>query len=108
QRSATRWRPPEPDWRTLIESLLEQSLWDDSVAVMRDYIRELDNPSPRVRLKLAQILIQKLGRPLRALRILDELPEDSLPDGLATMRRQPARQAKAMQEAAPLDLDDEK
>jgi membrane associated rhomboid family serine protease len=106
-RSLTGWQPPEPDWRTLIEALLDQAFWNDAVLVMRDYVLKLPDPSPRVRLKLAQILIQRLSRPLQALKVLGQIPEGSLPESLAAIRRQLARKAEAMQEEGPLELEDE-
>ncbi len=106
-RSLTGWQPPEPDWRTLIEALLDHGFWNDVVLVMRDYVLKLPDPSPRVRLKLAQILIQKLNRPLQATKVLDQIPANSLPESLESIRRQLARKAEAMQEDGPLELEDE-
>ncbi len=106
-RGASAWQPPDRDWRDLIEALLEQNLWDDAAQVMRDYVRKQANPSPRVRLKLGQLLIQRLGRPLQGLRLLQEFPEGSLPENLDEIRRKLVRQAEAMQEDAALELDDE-
>jgi hypothetical protein len=107
RRSPTGWRPPEREWRDLIEALLENHSWDDAVLVMRDYLRELPEPSPRVHLKLAQILIQKQGRPQQALKILGRIPEGSLPENLETMRAQLSRHAEAMREEGPLELDED-
>ena len=106
-RSASRWQPPERDWRDLIEALLEQSLWENAAQVMRDYVRNQPEPSPRIRLKLAQVLIQKLGRPLQGLRLLGQFPDGCLPESLETIRCQLVRQAEAMQEDGPLELEDE-
>jgi membrane associated rhomboid family serine protease len=106
-RSVSRWQPPERDWRDLIEALLAEKLWEDAAQVMRDYVRKQAEPSPRIRLKLAQILIQKLGRPLQGVRLLGQIPEGSLPESLETIRGQLARQAEAMQEDGPLELEDE-
>jgi hypothetical protein len=106
-RSLTGWQPPEPDWRSLIEALADQGFWNDAVLVMRDYTLKLPDPSPRVRLKLAQILIQKLNRPLQAQKVLDQIPEGRLPESLETLRRKLARKAEAMQEEGPLELEDE-
>ncbi len=106
-RGASARQPPDRDWRDLIEALLEQGLWEDAAQVMRDYVRMQSEPSPRVRLKLAQILIQRLGRPLQGLRLLGEFPEGSLPEALDEIRRRLVRQAEALQEDAPLELDDE-
>lgn len=107
RRSPEGWQPPEPEWRDLIEAMVEQQLWDDSVGVMRDYIRELAEPSPRVRLKLAQILIQKQDRPRQALKVLDQIPEGSLPENLEAIRGQLMRHAEAKREEGPLELDED-
>ncbi len=68
------WQLPETDCRDLVKALLEQHSWEDAAAVMRDHVRSAFEPSPRIRLKLAQILIQKLNRPLQALKVLEEIP----------------------------------
>src|SRR5262249_12012005 len=101
------WQPPEGDWRDLIEALLELQLWEDAVVVMGDYLREHAEPSPRVRLKLAQILIHKLGRPQQGLTILAQVPAGSLPASLETIRMQLTRRAEAMREEGPLELDED-
>jgi membrane associated rhomboid family serine protease len=106
-RSPAGWQPPERDWRDLIEALLEQDLWDDAVLVMRDYVVKQAEPSPRVRLKLAQILIQRLNRPLQGLKVLGQISEGSLPENLESMRRQLVRRAEALQEEGPHELQDE-
>jgi membrane associated rhomboid family serine protease len=106
-RSQQGWWPPDRDWRDLMEALLKQSRWDDAALVMRDYLRTLDAPSPRVRLKLAQVLTQKLGRPMAALRVLGQIPEGALPDSLESFRHHLASQAEGMQEDGPLELGDE-
>ncbi len=107
-----RVRPPDGGPRNatgadLIESLLGQDFWEDGVQVMRDYVRNQPDPSPRIRLKLAQVLIQKLGRPLQGLRLLGQFPDGSLPESLETIRNQLVRQAEVMQEDGPLELEDE-
>lgn len=107
RRSPSGWRPPEQEWRELIEAMVEQQLWDDSVAVMRDYVRELAEPSPRVRLKLAQVLIQRQGRPQQALKVLGQIPEGSLPGNLESIRAQLMRHAEAKRDEGPLELDED-
>ncbi len=106
-RSASGWQPTERDCRDLIEALLEEDRWDDAVLVMRDYVSKQAEPSPRVRLKLAQILIQKLNRPIQGLKVLGQFPEGTLPESLETLRSRLALQAEAMQEEAPHELEDE-
>jgi membrane associated rhomboid family serine protease len=108
-RSLADWQPRETDWIDLIQAILEQNNWNEAVLVMRDYCRKTAEPSPRVALKLAQILIQKLERPLQGLKVLAQIPEGSLPDSLDMTRRQLARQAEQMHEDedGTLELQDE-
>jgi membrane associated rhomboid family serine protease len=101
------WRPPDSDWLDLIKSLIDQQAWDDAVTVMTDYLKEAENPSPRIRLKLAQFLVQKQQRPARALRVLGEIPEGSLPESLDSIHRQLVAQAGRMREEGALELEDE-
>jgi membrane associated rhomboid family serine protease len=103
------WHLPEADCRDLAKALLEQHAWEDAAAVMRDHVRTAFEPSARIRLKLAQILIQKLRRPLQAIKVLEEIPAGTLPEALETIRRQLVKQATAMQEdeEGPLEFQDE-
>jgi len=103
------WQLSESDCRDLAKALLEQHAWEDAAAVMRDHVRCAFEPSARIRLKLAQILIQKLSRPLQALKILEEIPEGTLAESLEVIRRQLVRQATAIHEDedGPLEFQDE-
>jgi membrane associated rhomboid family serine protease len=105
--SLSGWQPAESDWIDLIQALLNQSAWGDATTVMRDYVERTPEPSPRVRLKLAQVLIHKLGRPLQALKVLGQIPEGSLPDALEGGRQKLVRQAEQMREDGELELQDE-
>ena len=54
---------------------------------MHSYVEEVEAPSARVRLKLGQLLVQKQERPARALKVLEQIPEGSLPQPLEALRR---------------------
>jgi membrane associated rhomboid family serine protease len=103
------WQFSEADCRDLARALLEQHAWEDAAAVMRDHVRHAFEPSPRIRLMLAQVLIEKLARPLQALKVLEEMPEGTLPESLESLRRELVRQATAIHEDedAPLEFQDE-
>ena len=107
RRKAPPWQPPAPDRRELIRALLEAESWDDAIEVMEDYVREVDNPAPRVRLKLAQLLIHRQARPARALKILQAIASGSLPAPLEPVRAELVREAQAMIEEGVLELEDE-
>ena len=106
-RSLPGWQPAESDWRDLIQALLGLNAWGDAASVMRDDVQRSAQPSPRVRLKLAQVLIQKLARPLQALTVLGQIPPGSLPESLEATRRKLVKDAEYMREEGDLELQDE-
>jgi hypothetical protein len=108
-RARPEWVLSQTDWRELTEALLEQGAWEDAVSVMRDYMARVPAPSPRIGLKLAQILLQKLARPLQALSVLEQIPRESLPETLKPMHRALTRQAESLRhdEDGPLEFQDE-
>ena len=106
-RSLAGWQPEESDWVDLIQAVLDQNAWGDAALIMRDYVKRSPAPSPRIRLKLAQVLIQRLARPTLGLTVLDQIPEGSLPESLEATRRKLVRQAEQMREDGELELQDE-
>jgi hypothetical protein len=101
------WKPPPPEWLDLIKALVKHQMWESAVAVMQSYVEEVEAPSPRVRLKLAQLLVQKQERPARALRVLEQLENGPLPENLEAIRRQLGARARQMLEEGVLELGDE-
>ena len=86
-RKLSGWHPPESDWIDLIQALSERDYWGEAAHVMRDYLRQVPEPAQRVRLKLAQVFIQKLGRPTQGLNTLHEIPPGALSAKLEPMRK---------------------
>jgi hypothetical protein len=101
------WQPPETDWRDLIQAILDQDAWGDAARVMLDYLKRSPEPSPRVRLKLAQVLLHKLARPSQALTVLNQIPEGALPKKLEPTRRQLVEEAERRLDDGDLELQDE-
>jgi len=106
-RKLSGWQPQESDWIDLIQALTEREFWGDAAHVMRDYMRKVPEPAQRVRLKLAQVFIQKLGRPTQGLGILHEIPPGALSPKLDPMRQKLLKQAEQMREEGELELQDE-
>ena len=100
-------QPQESDWLDFIQALTEHDYWGEAAHVMRDYCRSVAEPSPRVRLKLAQVLIQKLSRPTQGLSVLGEIREGALAAKLEPLRRQLTEDAEQMREEGELELQDE-
>jgi hypothetical protein len=101
------WQPQESDWLDLIQALLEHDFWGEAAHVMRDYCQSVAEPSARVRLKLAQVLIQRLSRPAQGLGVLGDIPDGALSGKLEPLRRKLTEQAEHMREEGELELKDE-
>jgi hypothetical protein len=106
-RRLSAWQPDDSAWVDLIQALIGMNAWGEAARVMRDYVQRSAQPSPRVRLKLAQVLLQKLARPLQALTVLGQIPDGSLPASLEPMRRKLTEEAEHMREEGDLELQDE-
>jgi membrane associated rhomboid family serine protease len=106
-RSLAGWHPEESDWVNLIQAVLDHNAWSDAALIMRDYLKRSPTPSPRIRLKFAQVLIQRLSRPTLALSVLEQIAEGSLPQMLEATRQKLVRQAEQMREDGELELQDE-
>ncbi len=105
-RTVAGWQPPDPDWLALIKALVDAKELRPAIAVMEDYLRRAENPSPRVRLKLAQMLIKE-QRPAHALRILDGFSRTKLSDALEGTRGQLVAEAQRLRDEGVLELDGE-
>jgi hypothetical protein len=101
------WRPPPTEWLELIGGLIRAAAWDDAVRILQAYVDEIEDPAPRVRLKLAQLLLQRQSRPARALKILAGVPVESLPPPLRRIHAELTRKAGQALEEGPLELGDE-
>jgi len=101
------WRPPDSDWTRLIKALLDQKAWDDAVGVMRAYLDESQLPSPKVRLKMAEVLIRHMDRPAAGLRVLEGVAAADLTAPLAQARSRLITMAETMREEGTLELDEE-
>jgi membrane associated rhomboid family serine protease len=103
----TNWGLQESDWLDLAQGLLDENRWGDAASVMLQYVRRTAQPAPRVRLKLGQVLLEKLARPQQALNVLGEIPAGALPKRLEPLRSKLVQQAEHMREEGDLELQDE-
>lgn len=106
RRKRPSWRPPDPERLELVKALLAAGWWEDATGVMRAYLDESRLPSPKIRLRLADVLIRRLDRPAAGLRTLESLPPSDLPADLAAIHRKLEAMARRLQEDGTLELDD--
>ena len=100
------WRPPDLERLDLVKALAAAQEWEDAAGVMQAYLDESMLPSPRIRLKLAEVLIRRLERPAAGLKTLQDVPESDLPAPLAEGRRKLVAIAERLREDGTLELDD--
>ncbi len=105
-RTVAGWKPTDPDWLGLIKALVDAKEQRPAMAVMEDYLRRAEIPSPRVRLKLAQMLIRE-ERPAHALRVLDGFTHSEYPASLEGTRRQLIADAGRLRDEGVLELEGE-
>ncbi|HVX15182.1 MAG TPA: rhomboid family intramembrane serine protease [Pirellulales bacterium] len=102
-RTAAGWQLSEPDSRSLITKLLEAEAWPESIELMVGHLAAFPDAT-RVRLRLAQVLVQKERRPAQALRVQTKLPEGSLPASLEPTRKKLIAEATKLREQVPMEL----
>jgi membrane associated rhomboid family serine protease len=101
------WPAGELELVGLIKLLQTQQMWNESVPVMEEFVHRFprSEKAPRVRLKLAQVLLRYQERPVQALRELAELPPGSLPADLEPVRHQVERKAIQLRDEGVLELE---
>jgi hypothetical protein len=99
------WQIPRELLFTLIRMVLESDLDNaQCVPLMVDYLKQYPEGSERIRLKLAYLLLQHEPRPSQALRVLEKIPQGTLPEKLELSRRQLIDKAQQMRDAGPMEL----
>jgi membrane associated rhomboid family serine protease len=101
------WELTQSHRLALIKALHNQKAWTPSVGVMHEFLQNADDAAPRVRLRLAQILIVNEEQPSRALKVLAGIPAGSLAPDLEKNRQQLERHARKMQEEGVLEVEED-
>ena len=70
--------PDRTELAALIAALHKKRAWRDSAPLMAEYLERFEEKADAVRLKLAQICVVELDRPLRALELLKDVDAASL------------------------------
>lgn len=87
------------------KGLLDAKQYDDCIAAWLEYLK-LESSAPiKLRLKLAQLLVDHTARPATALEVLAGIPADPLPDNLEPIRVQLTTKANDQLEDAELELE---
>lgn len=100
------WTPPEADLLALIKLLHKSDRWVESIPLMDQYVHRFPKAAAKMRLKLAQLLVQE-QRPMRALRILADIPAGAITDpALIQARHHLERKAKSLCEEGVIEVEE--
>jgi hypothetical protein len=94
------WKLQERDHVELISGLRKAQQWNDAVETMVEYVKTPQARDAVVRLALAQAMIEHMGRPRQALKVLARVDEQAL---TATQRASLAKLTERAQRAAEED-----
>ena len=87
------------------KGLLDAKDYDGCIATWLEYVKFEPAAPVKLRLKLAQLLIDHAACPASALEVLAGIPSNPLPDNLEPIRQQLAKKAKDQLEDAELELE---
>lgn len=102
---AVQWQLAEKELLVFVDRLCAENLFNEAVPFLEDYLRRFEKRLVQARLKLAQILIEHQQRPSYALRVLEGLPQATLPENYARLRTKLERQARKMIDDGVLELE---
>jgi len=107
--NARGWTPPLSDHRDLIRGLIQHQDWPAAAQVLTGYLKNSPAPEPNALLKLAEILIFQVNRPILAIRVLDLLATRQLSPSLQNVREQLKTEAERRRddEDGTLEIDDD-
>jgi hypothetical protein len=108
RREHPEWQLSEADLILLVKALHQRQLWSESIPVMVDFLRLYPDSvqSVRVRLKLAQILLDIERRSAKALKVLARINPANLPDDLKAIYAKLVAKAQKLQEESEIEVVD--
>lgn len=95
-----------PDLKGLINSLCKAKMWSDATPILEEYVKRVRKGSEKLRLTLATIYIDQLGRPNAALRSLKPIDRKSLDKPPGEQYDRLVKQAKQMIDDGVLEFDE--
>ncbi|MEW4562825.1 rhomboid family intramembrane serine protease [Bremerella sp. JC770] len=72
------WKLPDAEFLMTIKQLCDQQMWEDATLAMGEYLKTPRSKHDQVRLKLASILLDQLGRPSQCLAVLSKVAKNQL------------------------------
>ncbi|MFN3151750.1 rhomboid family intramembrane serine protease [Bremerella sp.] len=97
------WSLPDAEFLMIIKQLCDQKLWDDATLAIGEYLQSHRSKQDQVRLKLASILLDQLGRPSQCASVLAKVDKNQLNEREKAISRQLTAKASKMKEEGVID-----
>ena len=97
------WSLPDAEFLMIIKQLCDQKLWDDATLAMGEYLQTPRSKQDQVRLKLASILLDQLGRPSQCVSVLAKVDKNQLNEREKAISRQLTAKASKMKDKGVID-----
>lgn len=97
------WSLPDAEFLMIIKQLCDQKLWDDATLALGEYLQTPRSKQDQVRLKLASILLDHLGRPSQCASVLAKVDKNQLNEREKAISRQLTAKANKMKEDGVID-----
>lgn len=90
--------------KKLAQGLIEHEQWNESVALLEEYLQRFDKDADVIRIQLALLLLQKQHRPRAALKVLDLIDRTQLSPELQKRTQQIRQRSDQLIESGVIEL----
>lgn len=104
-RIVDQWPLDAVDLQTLADGLFKLKLWDDATPLLQEYIERFPARADAARIKLAAICCEVQNRPLAAIKLLNQVELDELPDSIRSHIAQIRQKAERLLDDETFELD---
>ena len=104
-RIVDQWPLDADDLNALADGMFKLKLWDDATPLLQEYIERFPAQADAARIKQAAICCEIRNRPLAAIKLLDQVELDDLPDSIRSHIAQIRQKAERLLDNETFELD---
>ena len=104
-RIVDQWPLDAADLHALADGMFKLKLWDDATPLLQEYIERFPAQADAARIKLAAICCEVQNRPMAAIKLLDQVELDDLPDSIRGHIAQIRQKAERLLDNETFELD---
>lgn len=104
-RIVDQWPLDADDLQALADGMSRLKLWNDATPLLQEFIERFPSRADAARIKLAAICCEVQNRPLAAIKLLDQVEVDDLPDSIRGHIAQIRQKAERLLDDETFELD---